>query len=78
MESHSTDSNSRPIPDIKILKTTIFVNPFDEKQQAEEERKKKEKEKEDVKMEQFFFFVVGWGWGWEFSVFVGSVDLLGI
>lgn len=51
LESISTDDKDRPVEEIKIIETTIFVDPYEEvdkqlEEEREEEEKKQEKEKE--------------------------------
>lgn len=54
MEAVETDSKDRPIEDIRLMSTVIFVDPFeevDEQLKAEREAKREEEEKEREKKE---------------------------
>lgn len=56
MEETSTDEHDRPLKEVKILKVTIFVNPYKEDKEEEEKRLKEqmEKDKEDKKLGQWY------------------------
>eukprot|EP01114_Cavostelium_apophysatum_P024533 TRINITY_DN9631_c0_g1_i1.p1 TRINITY_DN9631_c0_g1~~TRINITY_DN9631_c0_g1_i1.p1 ORF type:complete len:535 (-),score=123.63 TRINITY_DN9631_c0_g1_i1:3-1382(-) len=51
MEQVPTDAQDRPLKEIKILKVSIFVNPFKEDPEEEERLKKKKEEEEKEKKE---------------------------
>eukprot|EP01098_Paradermamoeba_levis_P006421 TRINITY_DN2662_c0_g1_i1.p1 TRINITY_DN2662_c0_g1~~TRINITY_DN2662_c0_g1_i1.p1 ORF type:complete len:366 (+),score=145.38 TRINITY_DN2662_c0_g1_i1:668-1765(+) len=57
MENIPTDNDDRPLQEIKILKTMVFVNPFDEEEPeetAEEKKKKEEEKKQAAQVGQWF------------------------
>lgn len=51
MEATPTDDQDRPLKEIKVLSTAVFVDPFEEsslaEEQAEEEKKKKARSAQD-------------------------------